>query len=557
MKYNILYAAFFFLFVLSGCFKDEGKYDYLRLDAPEWKDFDPITVRAGETAKFNSASFFTWKADSAQRASEVRYEWKIGEVLLSEEASFEAPADEIIRKIGLTKFDGEEKFGTFAIIDKKTEITYMQTVIYKFIPTNASGDWFVISEKNGNTKLSFIRRNKNEQGVITYELKEDVYPTLNGEEMQGKPLFMSYADGATNIGAMGTITVLTSQKAYEINCENFMKVGNLEEVPVNGPVILRTDAYSKGGDDGLQTFVTDENGNVYRRMMTSNNLGGAFTPEPMFLDTKGLQISKFGQTLKGFNNVPCYDELNGRIVILLFYTSGKMDDNPWFPQPDGKQYQLSKFISTEPALGVSVAGCAKVWDMPAGTQPIHLWYIGAGGPPFAPYDKYGMVYNDAVGKTWLTEFAVNQKSGAAMNDGGNKNIEFPGGDLEKDACILASSCMFEFYYNKINFILYSKGNEVRYLSRGQNLKDNAYIRLEDPNDRVTFMAWSSAFSYANLVVCTQNGKVIFYDASISNNSSTSNPLIENPKVVAEFDLGGRVVSAKELDNMVSYSTDKY
>ncbi len=557
MKCNILYMAFFFLFVLSGCFEDEGKYDYSKMDEPEWKEFGTITVRAGETAKFNSSSFFTWKADSSQRASEVRYEWKIEGVLLSEEASFEAPANEIIRKIGLTKFDGKEKFGTFAIIEKNTGITYMQTVLYKFIPTNASGDWFVISENNGNTKLSFIRRNRDEQNVVTYELKENVYPALNGEEMLGKPLFMAYADGATNIGQMGALTVLTSQRAYEVNCENFVKVGNLEEVPVNGSIVLRTDAYHKGGEDGLQTFVTDEAGNVYRRMMTSNNLGGDFTSEPMFLDTKGLQISKFGQTLKGFNNIPCYDKLNNRVVILLFYTSGKMDDNPWFPQPDGKQYQLSKFVSTNPSVGVNISGCAKVWDMPDGTHPIHLWYIGAGGPPFAPYDKYGMVYNDAAGKTWLTEFAVNQKSGAAMNDGGNKDIEFPGGNLEEDACILASSCMFEPYYNKMNFILYSKGNEVRYLNRGQGLKDNAYIRLEDADDRVTFMAWSSAFNYANLIICTQKGKVIFYDTRVSNSSVGLNPLIENPQVVAEFDLGGRVVSAKELDNMVSYATDKY
>ena len=71
------------------------------------------------------------------------------------------------------------------------------------------------------------------------------------------------------------------------------------------------------------------------------------------------------------------------------------------------------------------------------------------------------------------------------------------------------------------------------------------------------MAWSSAFNYANLIICTQKGKVIFYDTRVSNSSVGLNPLIENPQVVAEFDLGGRVVSAKELDNMVSYATDKY
>ena len=549
MKNKIYLLGVFFLFFLGGCFKDEGSYNYTKLDAPEWKFEGAIemTFRAGETAKFRSTPYFTWGEDSVQRASEVTYEWKLENVVLSNEADFDMPTDELIKRIGLIKFETKAKQGTFSVIEKNTGVTYVKFIYVKITPSNASGDWCIISENGGNTMFSLIKRQYPVTG-LTYELKQNIYPELNDGEILGRPLFMAYAEGATNIGAMGAMTVVTTSGEYEINCESMVKVGNLDEIPIQGNIMSRHDAYNKSGDFGLQTFVTDAEGKLYRRMLTKNNLGGEFGTTPLVLDAKGYQITMMGQTQIGYLAMPCYDALHRRMVTIVFYESGKMDDNPWWPQPDGEQYKLSKLCSTQPKVGVSVTGCAPVWDMPVGTKPLHIWYVKEAGNPFmGNYDIIGLIYNDASGKTWLTEFAIDRKEGYAKNDAENKNIEFPGGNLEVGSCFLMSSDRFS---KKKNFMLYSKGNQIRYINRSFQFSDNAYITLKDPNDKVTFMAWAVAKDYWQLMVGTEKGKVIFYDAK------SGDSLDPNPKLIKEFDLGGRIVSAKELDNE-SLHGDKY
>lgn len=557
MKNKIYLIGIFSLFLFWGCFKDEGNYDYTKLNAPEWKIKGGIemTFRAGETAKFRSTPYFTWGKDSVQRASEVTYEWKLGNEVLGHEANFDMSTDELIKRLGLATLDGKSIMGSFSIVDKKTGVFYMKTIIVKIVGTIATSDWYVISENGGNTKLSLVKRRWTESGLLMYELKENIYPEVNEGEILGKPLFMAYAEGATNIDPLGALTIVTTSNEYEINCGSIVKVGNLEEIPIQGEIQLRHDSHKKGEENGLQTFVTDAEGRLYRRMLTKNNLGGEFGTTPLVLDSKGYQITMMGQTQMGFFPIPCYDAMNRRVVPILFFDSGSEKWEEWFPGgpgqwiPDGEQFKLSKLCLSEPQVGIDITGCASVWDMPMGTKPLHLWYVKSGGHPFmgGNYPVLGMIYNDVSGKTWLTEFALDPNTGRVRNAPENKNIEFSGGNLSEGTCILTSSFNT---YKRDRYILYSTGNQIRFLDRNVQFSDNDYIRLNDPDDKVTYMAWATSVSYVQLVVCTEKGKLLIYDVPYME------PLVSNPKLIKEFDLGGRVVSAKELNN-ISYNSDKY
>lgn len=554
MKNIILLINVFVLSFLTGCFEDEGRYDYEKLDSPIWKTNGAILLsfRAGETAKFRGTPYFSWVGDSLTRAAEVTYEWKLGQEILSDAVDFEMPTDELIKRIGMVKFDGKGRSGTFSIIEKNTGITYVKSIHVEISPTNATCDWLVLSENGGNSKFSFIKRAWMDGNVLTYELRENVYPEVNDEELVGTPKFMNYAYGATNIGAMGTATIVTSFGMYEINCENFVKIGNLEEVPVEGNITARYDAYAIDGGFGLQTFVTDARGKLYRRMMSNSNLMGAFGKVPMVLDTKDYQISLIGQTYMGFASIPCYDALNRRVVSIMFTKSGNQIYEEWFPgwgqwRDDGEQYQIAKLCSTQPDADVEITGCAKVWDMPAGTKPLHLWYVKTGGNPFTGnYSVFGMIYNDAVGKTWWTEFATNE-NGQVKNGGENRYIEFPAGNLPEGTLFLMCSQTGK----KESYMLYSKGNEIRYLNRDSGLSDNTFITLEDTNDKVTFMSWAVSNLYGQLFVGTEKGDIIVY------NTPYGQPLSSNPKIIKKFNVGGRVISLKELNNENTYYKDQY
>lgn len=544
---NRCYILIMGLFTMMGCLDDNGTYEYEQLEKPVWNsNFIEQEIRSGEIAEFRASSFFTWEKDSARRASEVRYEWKYNNIIIGEKADFDILADEVFQKIGITKFDGKTKYGTFSIIEKEGGITYTYPVHYSFLSTYASKDWFIISEKDGHTELGVARISRGEKGW-EIKFKENLYKMANGEHMTGRPLSICSADGARNIGSLGTITVMTDQNIYEINCENIAKISNLEDTPVQGNVKLRTDHFNVNqmGRNGMHTYIAGEDGLVYRRIMSNNSLSGSFETEPLFLDTKEYKITHFGQSLKEYDDVPCYDEKNRRMVIIDFYENRAGD---W------DKFLTSKLTAVTPTKGTVVDGCATVWNMPEGTKPLYLWNIFE---RYSDFYKVGMIYNDANGKTRLTVVTTDMGTRNAVANEGNIDIEFPGGNISKNTLFLTSSAPQESYYAKTAFVFYSKGNEIRYLNINEDFSDNDYITLPDKNDRIAFMKWAVDF-YRFLLVGTEKGKLYVYLDQTRNMSGYGKPLPANPRIFCELSTPHKFVDATEIiasDDFIS--KDRY
>ena len=549
MKYQ--YFSFIIALFFVGCLEDKGTYEYEELEKPIWKsNYIEQEVRSGDVVKFRSTPYFAWAKDSARRASEVRYVWKYGDVVLSEDAGFDMSADMVFQKIGLTKFDGEAKYGSFSIIEKEGGEVYTHPVLFKFLTMYASADWFVVSEKNGYTQLS-VATLKREGDKYKIAFKENVYKDVNGSDMLGKPISISSADGARNIGSLGTVTVLTDQKAYEINCENIQNVGNLDDAPVSGRVVLRKDNFDGSliNKWGMHTYVVGEDGQIYRRIMSKNNLSGNFESEPLALDSKGYKVTHFGQCLKEFDSkgIPCWDEKNRRVFFIYFDT--KYDD-------DYKMYLLSKLVGVNPAEGMDIKGCAPIWNMPEGVKPLYLWNIF--DEPYPSFYKVGMLYNDASGKTRLTIATTDIYTRDVVASQDNVDIEFPGGQLDESSRILTSSAPDEYYYAKTGFLFYSKGNQIRYVNIGSDYSDNPYIVLDDTNDRIAFMKWVVDY-YRFLFVATEKGKILVYQDKTRMSSGQSNFLPSNPTLLCELATDNKFVDGVEIivDPNTYYHKDRY
>ena len=118
----------------------------------------------------------------------------------------------------------------------------------------------------------------------------------------------------------------------------------------------------------------------------------------------------------------------------------------------------------------------------------------------------------------------------------------PGNKLTKESVILTSG---KVNGEMSNYILYANGSEIRYVNKRED-RDYPFIRLENPTDRITYMTYTVYRTYEYLIVGTEQGKLLFYNVL---------EMKENPELLEEFDLGGRVISAKELS---SYSSgDRY
>lgn len=130
----------------------------------------------GEVMKFRGSKMFTWETDSAMRAEEVRYEWKIKGVVISEELDFDMPTDEVVKKIGLTRYSNDVgEWGTFSVIEKKTGITFPARLFVYFYPPFAPDDWFILSENGDKSKVSVISpRTVSENGKNTVNYKLNV-----------------------------------------------------------------------------------------------------------------------------------------------------------------------------------------------------------------------------------------------------------------------------------------------------------------------------------------------------------------------------------------------
>ena len=558
MKYiNWLIGSLLTLAFLS-CMDDKGSYDYTKLDEPVWKLREGsntiwVECRAGEMAKFKSTPFFTWQGDSAARAAGVRYEWKVNGVVLSEEADFEIETEKLMNLIKLSEYPKTGVNGTFGIIEKETGIAYMVRAFVQISPTNTHGDWIVLSEKGGNSKLSYIKSSRNQEtSKMDFKLSDDIYFNTYGADIPGKPLSMGMGNNLTNIGVLGAVSVMTDQVAYEFNCESMLKVGELQEDFSPGPSgfkpVTRIDAYASMTTSGVQSFIAMEDGKIYRRMMSMNNLGGNFVSTPLVADEKGYKVTSFGQPQIGFSCIPCYDEKNNRMLTIVFYQSGDVMSTPWGGNfPVGTQYQLSKLVPAKITPGVSMEGMCPAWQFPDGVKFIYASYAGfASAGFFGPYySLMNVFYNGADGKTRWGIYAVNNNDGLLAKVSGVQDEEFPGRSLDENSVILTAGASSYSVNPKNNYILYANGHEIRYVKKNE-MSDHPFITLNS-GDKVTYMNYTVYRDYEYLVVGTGKGKLLFYDAKTMK---------ENPELLKEFDLGASIVSVKEVDAFSS-SGDRY
>lgn len=541
MKKIILFGCLLFVCLFAGCFKDEGSYDYKDLNAPTWL-FDvnaaPLRVvcNEGEVAKFRGHNYFKWERDSALHEANVRYEWKLRDVVFGREADFDIETDSLIKILKSENpfFEGGY-VGNFSIIDQTTGIVFMARFTVKINSRFREYDLLVLSEMGEQSRLSHvIRRSKYAPDGVTivYDFRladENIFKTVNGSDIPGKPITLAKAM-AMNVGSLGSMTILTDKVAYVINNENMVKVSELKDEFLNGTpenlnVVDRHDCDN-------YTFITTRDGRIFRRIMSENYLGGKFVSEPYSVDTIGCKVLTFGHSASGIVPVPCYDEKNRRVLMIdfkLVYV--------WEPA-----FQMIRTNFIEPVTkGVgNKDNIPPVWGMPEGTEVLYLARYNT-----ADWQRewYTIFYNDSGGNTYIGDFALSPVNSCLELTGKNV-VPFPGGSLDKSSLFLTT--VINGGPQKI--VIYTKGNEIRYVDRNED-QDYPFIRCES---KVTYIGYITYYGYTRdynkLMVGLENGKFLIYEFDRNN--------FQLPvKLLSEFNLGGKVVSAKELYNV--YGGDAY
>lgn len=547
MKSIRLYIILFLFGLLTGCFEDEGNYSYEEINPPLWSDnFNTSSPKRmvgyagdGEVMKFRGSKMFTWETDSAMRAEEVRYEWKIKGVVISEELDFDMPTDEVVKKIGLTRYSNDMgEWGTFSVIEKKTGITFPARLFVYFFPPFAPNDWFILSENGDKSKVSVISPRtvlENGKETANYKLKEDVYATINGHDIPGKPKDL-VMETSRDVSAGGACVILTDQVAYEVNVQNMMKVDEVKDQFLDGaPVDFKIAAMrekapsSPSFGEGSASFIVTEDGRLFTRMRSANYLVGKYLTEPYYIDAKGYEITMLGHSTYG-QNIPCYDAKNRRVVMATTWREDVGED-----MYNKTSVYKTRVIPLKSHVNVPVSGFAEGTEMLYLSQKNHIsWGFTGTSLLFTAY------YNEpGADGTIIGDFGFDNRSATFKYAGLERKLTLPVKLDASSVFLVSSNYRSSTYAEDAKYRdFYSVGNELYFVQRAADWMDTS-VRFLKFNATIPSKITSLAYAFFDLdqlwIGC-EDGTIQAYD--IRN--------INSPVLLFEKNVGGKVASIKQI-----------
>lgn len=526
MKTTSITTCILSFLLMTGCLKDEGNYEYTEVSEPTWlfPFGEQIYIYEGDSVFYKAA--FRFEKDSAERLADLRYEWVLNGVVISEQRDLNMSGDSIIKKLNLPSFPESFITGTFNVIEKSTGIRYMCERLYNICPRYSNGMWMILSEDGGNARLSYqSKKMKNINGLqqAEYQTGIDFYKQKNGAAIPGTPRRMLWHEAPHISPAVGAVTVVTDQAAYEVNCENFIKSGELKDQFLDGtPSDFKVSDIYYGG---IISFVATEDGRLFRRMMSEDWLGGKYISEPYVIDNRGSEVRHFGQGIsiqsKSYNTgFPCYDELNRRMMLINF------------SNPKGKIYPVTP-DNGEHAL--------EVWNMPEGCEVLRLSEWGdLMGLNWGSDQGFVMIFNQE-GRTYMSQFRLNTSNpnyyARCIANETDSVKPFPGGNLDQESLFLTTSD--EEYMPLRTYIFYTKGNELRYVDRANGTDHPVY----NFNAKITAIRYATYYSdwlpnYTEIAIGLANG-----DFMMLNIADLKNPyVIEKSRV----NVGGPVREVAQI-----------
>lgn len=547
MKSIRLYIILFLFGLLTGCFEDEGNYSYEEINPPLWSDnFNTSSPKRmfgyagdGEVMKFRGSKMFTWETDSAMRAEEVRYEWKIKGVVISEELDFDMPTDEVVKKIGLTRYSNDVgEWGTFSVIEKKTGITFPARLFVYFYPPFAPDDWFILSENGDKSKVSVISPrtvSENGKNTVNYKLKEDVYATINGHDIPGKPKDL-VMETSRDVSAGGACVILTDQVAYEVNVQNMMKVDEVKDQFLDGApadfkiAAMREKAPSSPSfGEGSASFIVTEDGRLFTRMRSANYLVGKYLTEPYYIDAKGYEITMLGHSTYG-QNIPCYDAKNRRVVMATTWREDVGED-----MYNKTSVYKTRVIPLKSHVNVPVSGFAEGTEMLYLSQKNHIsWGFTGTSLLFTAY------YNEpGADGTIIGDFGFDNRSATFKYAGLERKLTLPVKLDASSVFLVSSNYRSSEYAEDAKYRdFYSVGNELYFVQRPDFYFDFS-MRVVKFNATIPSKITSLAYAFFDLdqlwIGC-EDGTIQAYD--IRN--------INSPVLLFEKNVGGKVASIKQI-----------
>ena len=453
-------------FVLGRCYEDKGSYDYKEMNKPQVAGLEgSYAVGLGDELDIRPEITFPLNNDSG-----IKYEWNVGGKIISTEKNLYIP--QYSGEIGTT-------YCSFNIINEAENVTYMNTFNLRVSPTYSVG-WLILSEKDGNTSISYIRpkeQEKDGKAEYTFEEFPDAYFKNTGVILGKSPVKLM-EHWCFNYSVMGEVLVLNG----EGDCVELDGGALTKKVAVKQEFI--GEAYPRGFKAKDATFsfnnsyLISEDGKMYSRKSedVGNYHTGLYGQEPVYV-ADSLSI-KFAIPAKFMNayHMLVYDGYNRRLIWIAYdtYQPGKI--NPLVYAADPKFTNLGDMGDKD----LVYCGYYKVSD-------------------FATSGYFALLKSDA-GQYYVRDFKLYSYIFSAMVTD-NYEMEFPGASLIKPDSKFLSLPLRKYFF-------LSSGDVLYYYDKATLEKaPKRYVGF----DGVRITSIQSNKDNNQIAVGLENGKFYIYD----------------------------------------------
>lgn len=307
---------------MLACYEDEGNYDYLPSNKISIIGFNGelvpevlfLQLQKDDTVRLKPNILF----EKEDRNDALSYEWYSGGELISEQDSLVYPVKEL----------REYREG----INLKPHIKLVVTNIALgdidmlgcYVEVEPPRGWVVLTRKtNGEHNMSyFYNRWGADNASLELDARVNIYEEINEGETLGTDVVKIRSHYTAGPQSWDNILVIKSQEPYTIDVdgENFAKSIHTAKLFVNGIVpenYSPIDECATTGASRSSSFILNKDGGIYVRTKNTpaEHHSGVYTPEPYYVDEKGVNITRIWPTSSGFLTAWMYDDLNKRMLI--------------------------------------------------------------------------------------------------------------------------------------------------------------------------------------------------------------------------------------------------
>lgn len=266
------------LLILTSCYEDKGNYDYKEMNDIEISvSTESSSFALGDKVISTPELVFTL----GNANSDLFYEWTFDGHVIADTKDLEWVADTV----------ASTKELRLAVFDNNTGVNYFGSTYISVTSPYASNGWVVLSEKEGNSTLTFMRE-QTEGGVLKPVVTRDIYQMINGVPMGTQPvsIYSHWTEPWDGEDKNSWLWVAQKggQGAIDISGSSYKREGLLSQM-------FLSKSYPEGFvpeaviDMQFLTMAVGEDGTIYTRIKDSNLLFNSsnFLDRPLTSDKEG------------------------------------------------------------------------------------------------------------------------------------------------------------------------------------------------------------------------------------------------------------------------------